>query len=196
MAEFDLTKPEVWYPIPSLPGYEISSHYRVGSRWTNFGITKKERRILRIQRTDAKRGSRPYISVRMPDDDGRKRHQTIRHICRMVAEVAHGPCPPGKMVLHRDDNPENNHPSNLYYGDKRDNMLDAIRNGKWRATRGAAKWSARLDDHDIIVIRRLIGRGVPQNIVADLFEVHPSHVSKVAAGRKWAHLSGPGPAIQ
>lgn len=36
----------------------------------------------------------------------------------------------GLMVLHRDDNPENNSSDNLYLGTRKDNARDAIRNNK------------------------------------------------------------------
>lgn len=36
------------------------------------------------------------------------------------------------FVLHKDDNKENNHISNLYWGTVADNTKDSIRNGTWR----------------------------------------------------------------
>lgn len=183
MAEFDLSMPEAWYPIPGFPGYEISSHYRIGSYWSNFGITKKVRKIKAVKVYDR----RPMVTLRVAGADGRPLNRPFQ-LGTFVALVALGPCPAGKMVLHRDDDPTNNHPSNLYYGDKRQNMEDAIRNRRWKPTRGAEKWSARLDDEDIAAIRCLARRGVPQWIIASLFDVHQSHVCKIASGRKWAHV--------
>lgn len=50
-------------------------------------------------------------------------------IHRMVAEAFIGPRPDNKpFVLHWDDDPSNNHVSNLRWGDRRDNAYDLYRN--------------------------------------------------------------------
>lgn len=47
-----------------------------------------------------------------------------------MALAFHGPAPEGKpLVLHRDDNPKNNTPENLYWGDLQDNQQDVLSNG-------------------------------------------------------------------
>ena len=38
-----------------------------------------------------------------------------------------------RMVCHRDDDINNNHVSNLYWGDGVDNARDAVRNGRFKA---------------------------------------------------------------
>jgi len=49
---------------------------------------------------------------------------------RLVCEAFHGPAPEGKpLVLHWDDDPSNNHYSNLRWGSYADNRNDAVRNG-------------------------------------------------------------------
>ena len=49
---------------------------------------------------------------------------------RLVARAFLGDPPPGKnLVLHRDDNPQNNRVENLYWGDLSDNQTDVILNG-------------------------------------------------------------------
>ena len=56
---------------------------------------------------------------------------------RLVALVWLGPPPfDGAKVLHEDDDPHNNHFSNLYYGTQSQNMRDAMRNGKWSKEKG------------------------------------------------------------
>lgn len=41
---------------------------------------------------------------------------------RLVCEAFHGPPPPGKPnALHRDENPRNNRPENLFWGSQREN---------------------------------------------------------------------------
>lgn len=48
---------------------------------------------------------------------------------RLVMEAFVGPCPEGLEVLHWDDNPANNHLSNLRYGTRSENVKDRVRNG-------------------------------------------------------------------
>lgn len=59
--------------------------------------------------------------------DGRYYNRTVHSL---VAEAFHGPRPHGHEVRHLDDDRFNNHVSNLAYGTHRDNMQDAIRNGR------------------------------------------------------------------
>jgi hypothetical protein len=41
-----------------------------------------------------------------------------------------GPRPKGRLALHRDDVATHNNLSNLYWGTHRQNMIDAVRNGR------------------------------------------------------------------
>lgn len=49
---------------------------------------------------------------------------------RLVLEAFVGPPPtPDHKALHRDDDPQNNHVSNLYWGTMQENAQDRVRNG-------------------------------------------------------------------
>lgn len=50
---------------------------------------------------------------------------------RLVLEAFVGASPDGMWALHYDDNPQNNHVSNLRWGSPRDNMADRMRNSGW-----------------------------------------------------------------
>lgn len=50
-------------------------------------------------------------------------------IYRLILETFVGPCPPGMEGCHKDDNHENNALTNLYWGTKEENQIDAIQNG-------------------------------------------------------------------
>lgn len=54
------------------------------------------------------------------------RHMKIH---KLVFLVWVGPIPEGKQINHRDDNKDNNHFSNLYLGNQKENIQDCIRNG-------------------------------------------------------------------
>lgn len=104
----------MWHPIPGFEGnYSVSPTGQV--RRESTGKVLKPR----IDRY----GYVKYTLYR----DGVPHYRTAH---RLVALSILGPPPPGKgLVLHKDDNPENNEVSNLYWGDLSDNQRDIIKNG-------------------------------------------------------------------
>jgi hypothetical protein len=177
MATFDPTAPEVWYPIPSLPGYEISSHFRVRSfhlRGRSVtgrygGLTDRPRLLALLPL----RAGYLTFHVRVSGRAG------VIYLHHVIAELTLGPRPEGMMVLHRDDDKTNNHPSNLYYGTSPENWRDAVANGK--ATLGHDRKGAKLSDNEI---RDLSRRGVMQKDIASRYGVTQSLVSRIVNGRR------------
>jgi hypothetical protein len=117
---------EIWLPS-RFSGYEVSSLGRCRSveRTTRHGHHRKAR-ILR-----------PNLSSRYPRITPSVDNEVFSvgiHV--LVCEAFHGPPPPGAWALHRDDNPLNNTPENLYWGTPSDNEYDKVRNGNsFRANR-------------------------------------------------------------
>lgn len=115
---------EEWIPVVGWEGlYEVSSFGRVRSLpryWDNpltGGKSKLGGNILRST------SSEKYVSVML--NPGKK---TV-NIHRLVCEAFHGPAPEGKnLVLHSDDNGQNNHEDNLRWGDGADNTEDQFKN--------------------------------------------------------------------
>lgn len=109
---------EEWRPAPGWAGtYEVSNLGRV--RRTGGGPLRNLTQISGHQYVALKQGSR----------------QQTRRVHRLVAE-AFIPNPQGHpFVLHWDDDPRNNHVSNLRWGSRSDNALDSVRNGKNANTR-------------------------------------------------------------
>lgn len=106
---------EKWRQIAQNPNYEISNHGH-----------------LRTTRLHAPRGSKAQPSGHMPatlTTNGKTRRTYIH---RLVAETFLGPPPTPQRnnALHRDDNPANNHVDNIYWGTRKQNSHDAVRNGR------------------------------------------------------------------
>src|SRR5699024_7512668 len=101
-----------------------------------------------------------------------------------------GDSPPNKThVLHKDDIKTNNHVSNLYWGDDADNMRDMIKNG--RLLRGSDKTDAKLSEEDIENIRAKYAEGnVTQHQLAEEYDVHQVHISRIISGKEWTHVGG------
>lgn len=114
---------EEWRPVVGFEGvYSVSNRNRVRRepgytrhrRWRVGGVLKPRKN---------KYGYTKYTLYR----DGEPRYVVLH---RLVAEAFLGPSPEGKpLVLHKDDNPENNTPENLYWGDLADNQRDVLMNG-------------------------------------------------------------------
>jgi hypothetical protein len=118
---------EEWRPVVGWEGfYEVSSlgrvkslsrqapHYRGGTSLIPESILKPDTSsyYLRVTLFRGERKERPSIH-------------------RMVCESFNGPPPYGKpWVLHRDGNPRNNLPENLYWGTPKQNMEDKKRHGR------------------------------------------------------------------
>jgi len=179
MVEFDPGRPEVWYPIPMIPGYEISSHLRVRSVRPHRFHHHKPPRIIKIQ-IDA-RGYRK-LSV---SHSGRCHNHYLHHI---VAELAHGPRPDGHIVCHRDDDKSNNWPANLYYGTPSENNADSKRNGRFRPARGERQGKARLTELQVRAARQLDKMGVPRRLIAYAVGISPKNISSIITGKLWSHV--------
>lgn len=117
---------EEWRPIPGYEGlYEASSHGRIRSLDRRVRTARGDR-ITRgvVKKPAVKDTGRLQVHLAR---EGRKAPWTVH---RLVALTFLGPQPgPGYMVLHWDDDPSNNHVSNLRWGTQSENEHDRVRNG-------------------------------------------------------------------
>ena len=95
---------------------------------------------------------------------------------RLVAEAFHGPPPAGKpLVLHKDGDRRNNRPSNLYWGDQKDNMRDARKHHQHKH---------KLTLRQVERVRHLRANGIPGRTLAKKFKISEQYVSDIHNGRK------------
>lgn len=154
--------PEVWQPIPGFDGYEASSEGRIRS----------PRKVLTAN------GKRKYKVVNI----GR----VPRYVHRLVALAFHGEPATDLWVLHRDDDPLNNRPSNLYWGTPKENSADKEANGN--APRGEHHQSAKLTEVQVVEIRARSEAGESRKSLAAAFGLCPQAVSHIVNRKRWAHL--------
>jgi hypothetical protein len=103
-------KREIWKPLPVAPRYEVCIDGRV----------RLNGRLLKQS------GVYGWTNIRVKK--GRPRLYNSKAwliLCTYQREPE-----PGELARHLDDNPENNKLSNLAWGTKSDNALDAVKNGK------------------------------------------------------------------
>lgn len=117
--------------------------------------------------------------------------------------IANGSIPPGMHVLHKCDNPPCVNVEHLFLGMPKDNVADMAAKGRmavgdrvplhrepWRASHGSKHYKAKLSESDIVRIRERCASGESQKHVARDFNMSPSHVSHIVAGRKWKYAGG------
>lgn len=114
-------------PIPEWEGlYEVSDAGNVRSvtrTVTNsLGVTK----VIKGKPRKVSMNNRNRAQVALWRDNC----QTMAQVHHLVLEAFIGPRPAGLIYgCHRDDDPTNNRPSNLYWGTPSQNSADCIRNG-------------------------------------------------------------------
>lgn len=100
---------EQWRPAPEKPDYAVSD---LGSiRSPRGDILKPHTLKSGHQQVYLGRGCRRYVH-------------------RLVLEAFVGPCPPGHVACHWNDDPADNRLENLRWGTSSDNARDAVRNGR------------------------------------------------------------------
>jgi hypothetical protein len=118
---------ETWLPVPGYESlYEVSDHGRVRSmdrlqrRGPAPGMCYRRGRILKPMRSTVGR-------LKVGLYSGGARRMFLIH--RLVLEAFVGPCPDGMEACHYDDDPDNNHLSNLRWDTRLANRADLVRNG-------------------------------------------------------------------
>lgn len=166
---------EEWRAIQGFEGsYEVSSLGEVRSLdrvlpHARFGTRKyRGQPLKKLLDTDG------YFVVNL-SEPGKYRKAKI-HI--LVCETFIGPSPKeGLWVLHGDGNNQNNIPSNLRWGTPKENQLDALKHGTHS--------NIKLDFEKVLRIRELIGMGLNNLQIAEMFDIHNSVISRIRTGDSW-----------
>lgn len=199
MPEFDSTVE--YRSITDFPGYCVGND---GSVWScrgqiGLGPGLGTRAVL----TTKWRRLRPRRS-------GKTSHQLVtlrpgtshRLVHRLVLEAFVGPCPPGLECCHDPDpNPANNHLSNLRWDTHKNNIADAVRQGRTargdrngrrlhpeRTARGEQQGLAKLTAEKVREMRALHAQGVGAWRLAKMFGICRTSAFNVIRGRTWRHV--------
>jgi len=111
----------------------------------------------------------------------------IRGAHRGAWEATHGSIPEGMHVLHKCDVRACVNPEHLFLGTNNDNMQDKIRKG--RQLRGSQLSQSKLTEHDVSIIKMLLGLDVKSHRLATLYDVSQAIISDVKLGRTWGHVA-------
>lgn len=161
---------EVCKPIPSFPGYQA----------TSLGRIKKNGLPLDTGKTY---DGYPRISLKK---NGKWHSRTV-HV--LVAEAFFGPRPVGYDVCHSDGIKTNNHISNLRYDTRKSNIADTYRHGN--GPLGKRNGLAKLNEIDVLNIRKLRKNGATVTSLAKTYGVCKSNISQITKRQTWAWLKKP-----
>lgn len=95
--------------------------------------------------------------------------------------------PYGDFVLnHKDYNKENNFYKNLEYVTQGDNIRHNYLAGN--ANIGIKQKDAKLNEKQILEIKKLLDTDISQNKIAKQFNISPTTITDIKKGRKWKHI--------
>ena len=101
------------------------------------------------------------------------------YLHRLMCTLWHGEPEPNQVARHLDNDPSNNHPTNLAWGNKRDNSIDT-RDANYSKQQ---KITAEIAE-EIRELQRIKPYGYAQ-IAAKRYGICPSHASDIANRRVW-----------
>lgn len=113
----------------------------------------------------------PYLRVSIDLGEARATHT----VHRLVAKVFLGPPTKGRpWVCHRDGNPTNNRPDNLYWGTPRENQLDRNRHGT-----SPGHLQNKLTPRHVAAIFALKDLGFLNKEIGAMFGIHEDYVPRI-----------------
>lgn len=120
--------------------------------------------------------------------DGSIGGQVYAH--RMSYALAFGPLPRGYEAAHRCNNGPCVNPAHLYAATRRQNTIDAYRDGLMAPPRGEASHLSKLTEADVAYARRTAASGVAIGDIAAELHVTYGTIRSVVMGRTWSHVGG------
>lgn len=113
---------ESWYEVSATGQVRTCERHAPCVTPQGIHTTRLLKHIVLAQSTNRRGHKRVMLRV-----DGRPKYHAYVHT--LVAAAFIGPRPEGLLVCHRNDQKPDNAATNLYYGTRKDNAQDALRNG-------------------------------------------------------------------
>jgi hypothetical protein len=173
---------EQWIEIPKTNGYVVSNDGKVKSPDQKWALGRERQLKTFKGRTLIHRllHGYPTVSIRIGD---KRKHLSVH---RLVAQ-AFLPNPNNyRCVNHKDGNKQNNHVDNLEWCTHAGNLLHAYKTGL--QPRGSKKFSAKLDEFQVLVIKTLFN-DLSLVQIAKYFKVSEKTIEAIKNNRKWVHIN-------
>lgn len=105
---------------------------------------------------------------------------------RAIYEMLVGPIPDGLCVLHKCDNPPCVNPKHLFIGTVSDNQQDMMR--KDRCIHGERHHKAKLNESDVLEMKRMRQAGTSYPEIGRLFKVSKVAARNAIIGKSWKRI--------
>jgi len=105
---------------------------------------------------------------------------------RLVCEAFHGEPSAGQDARHLDGNRSNNASSNLAWGSRAQNVMDAVRHGTHHANRGESHPKAKLTAEQVASARDRHRLGESGRSLAREYGITSANMSRLLRGETWA----------
>lgn len=109
--------------------------------------------------------------------------------------------PKGMFVLHSCDNRKCVNPAHLRLGTHKENMKDMVerkrscigdkntsRKNPHLQVRGSKSHHAKLNEAQVLEIKKMLFAGIKQRIIADLYGVQKTNINNINVGLNWNHV--------
>jgi hypothetical protein len=173
--------PVEYRPVPGFPNYRAGTDGTVQSRFvpgTRGRVDDTWRTLKPVRRSQA-----GYQAVILWHE-GRRRQCYVH---ALVLEVFIGPRQPGQCCRHLDGDSNNNRRDNLAWGTQTENVADQVRHGTF--LRGSKSFHAKLNEGQVVEIRRRLLAGEKGYRLAQEFGVSNPAISRIRLRQNWSHIS-------
>jgi hypothetical protein len=117
---------------------------------------------------------------------GKDRGKWVVH--RIAYTIWKGEIPSGYCVLHSCDNTACFNPDHLWLGTQKDNMNDKARKGRCHNNQGSKSGMSKLEETQVLEIRRLRNEGNTLKMIAEKFNVTEANISDICQRHTWRHV--------
>lgn len=181
---------EIWKTIPSFPLYEASTLGQVRSkeREVNNQPNGNSKRVIPVKVHSPKVKSNGYLEVSLAYAPQKSRS---RYVHRLVAETFITNPENKKYINHKDGDKNNNCIDNLEWCTASENLIHSFRvlGRTSNPPKGEKHSGAKVNKADVVYIRFLREkRNYQLKEIAEMMDVHPSSVGKIARYESWKHI--------
>lgn len=121
------------------------------------------------------------------DRDGYARYgEKSRIVSRLVYEKHKGEIPEGMCVCHSCDNPGCVNIDHLWIGSNKENNDDKKEKG--RCIHGSNHHKSKINEKDVVEIRKLYSEGMFQEDISKLYNVSQTTISGIVLRKFWKHV--------